>query len=118
MRSCDYVLYSVSQTDTRSDGRTLAFIEPLWDRVVKLASRADKPSWKSAKANMAELAAQLYLSTDLTPKQSDALYEHYKAEMVKLHQRAEELSHLGGAEPMDETSAVLRNIATEVLDLE
>jgi hypothetical protein len=121
LRTGDYVLYSVVQTSERSDAETLGFIEPLWKRVVQFAGKTDAESWKGAKANMAVLGEELYLSPDLTTRQAENLFEHYKTEMLKVHERADELAHLGAADRVetraDEDLTVMRNIVSGVLDI-
>ena len=86
-RSADYVLYSLTQTDERSDVEMLPFQE-LWDRVRKDAEQPSETHWKSAKANMLSLYQTLNASPDLTPIQAKALAMQYLDEMKENHEFA------------------------------
>jgi hypothetical protein len=68
-RDADYVLYSLTQTNERSDVEMLPF-QPLWDRVQKAAMEPSDAHWQSAKANMLTLFQTLSASPDLTAAHS------------------------------------------------
>lgn len=83
-READYVLYSLAQTEERSDIEMLPFQE-LWDRVRQDAEQPSETHWKSAKANMMSLYQTLNASPDLTSPQAKALANKYLDEMKENH---------------------------------
>ena len=85
-READYVLYSLVHTSKRTDEAILPFY-PLYEQVLQAATNPDEGSWKRAKANMLTLYQALVLSPDLTPKQADALYNHYLTKMKQMRAR-------------------------------
>jgi hypothetical protein len=92
-RGADFVLYSLAQTNERSDVEMLPFQE-LWDRVHKEALEPSDDHWKSAKANMLTLYQSLSTSPDLTAIQAKQLADEYVEQMKNAHERAVEFSEL------------------------
>ncbi len=100
-RSADYVLYSIAQSSSRSEERTLPFY-PLFEQVLQLANTTNAETWKSANAAMLTLALTIDTSPDLTTAQAQTLNEYYISEMKRVHNRATMLGSLGGAaQPAD-----------------
>lgn len=119
----DYVLYSIAQTERRSEEETLPFY-PLFEQAKDAAGRAtqdgnDDPNWKSARAAMVTLAVTLDKSPDLIAPQSEELVEQYKDELLKLRKRVLELGALSGPvaeQPSPEDEQRLRK-AVDILDM-
>ncbi len=119
-RDADYVLFSLAQTDERSDVEMLPF-QSLWDRVEQAALEPSDDHWKSAKANMLSLFQTLTASPDLTARHAKKLADDYKTRMIEAHQRAVEFSELPSftemGEGIDPAIEETLNEAVSILDL-
>lgn len=124
-RDADYVLYSLAQTEERTDIEMLPFQE-LWDRVRQDAEQPSENHWKSAKANMMSLYQTLNASPDLTAVQAKALATHYLDEMKENHEFAISINdmeagpHRGGEKGIDLDTAASEETLDEsvsILDL-
>lgn len=114
IRDADYVLYSVGQSETRSDVASL----PFYERRQRVMVEATK-DFKSAKANMLSLYQDMIVSPDLTENDVKMLYERWIAEMVKHRDRQQRLANLSGDDErklsrLDEK----RSKAHDILELE
>jgi hypothetical protein len=98
-RDCDFVLFSISQGDRRSDEKTLSFY-PLWDRAADFASHATDESWSEAKAHLNTLSRTLYNHPDLTTDDSERLRLHYLEEIKKIRVHAVERANLASPGPI------------------
>lgn len=114
-RDADYVLYSLVQTDARSDDTTLPFYE-LYERILTLASQGDDNSWQRAKADLVSLRQTMILSPDLTSRQADALFDSYVKAVKDEHDRAGALGNLRSSGVSAEDENRLRG-ATDLLNL-
>lgn len=86
-RQADFVLYSITQTSSRSDLTTLPFY-PQWERAQREALDPKEDSWLSAKANMATLAQSMLLSPDLTDMQAELLLTEWTKKLQRFHKMA------------------------------
>lgn len=94
LRGTEFVLYSLVQSEERSDLELLPFY-PLWERVQREATQPGEEHFKSAKANMLSLYQTMSISPDLTEPHAARLLDEFVAKMQDLHRRAVELERLG-----------------------
>ncbi len=106
-QNASFVLYSITQSDERSDLRTLPFY-PLYERILADASEPYDTIWERTKVNMTTLAQQLILSPDLTSTHADRLTEQYTTEMVKRRKIAVARGMLG---PTKKVSSVEKRLS-------
>jgi hypothetical protein len=118
LTTCDFVLYTISRTSSRSDARALPALAPFWQRALRAAEHADEASVQVARNNLATFETELYLSPDLTPREAEELYEEYHAELAQRLERARNRAHLGRAEAeMDEDLKAFRNIVSRAFEI-
>lgn len=116
-RYADYVLYSITQTDERSDEMMLPFY-PQWERVIQEATVPRDEYWKNAKAYMSVVYQTMMLSPDLTPNHASKLYQKYLSRMKLLHENALESVRMGAQEKPKPTNLdAFRGEAVEILEL-
>lgn len=123
LQEIEFVLYSIAQTDDRSDVELLPFY-PLWERVQNEATQPGDDHYKSAKANMLSLYQTMTISPDLTEPQAGRLLDEFVQKMQQLHARAADLDALGAPvappQPPDPDVVVLERVidrAVAILDL-
>jgi len=97
-RAADYVLYSITQTDERSDIDLLPF-HPLWKRVEREAMGRTDQHWESAQANWSSLYQDIWFSPDLTKKQAKALTKEWEGDLNSHHETRE--SERGDADEVE-----------------
>src|SRR5271165_3117618 len=110
-RAADYVLYSLSSTDARTDVDKLPF-QDLWQRVKREAAVPKDESYASAKSNMLTLYQTMLLSADLLPGHARKLARDYALEMKTIFDDAVGLANLG-----PDTSDPLQSIRDESLEI-
>lgn len=91
LRDADYVLYSVGQSDTRSDVQSL----PLFEQQQRVMVEAAK-DFESAKSNMLSLYQAMIVSPDLTETDVETLSDRWIAEMVKHRDVKRKITDLSG----------------------
>jgi hypothetical protein len=115
--SCDFVLYTLHRSETRSDARSLPALLPFWQRAERAAAYADDASVQVARTNLATLETELYLSPDLTRDEAETLYAEYHQKIKERLDHARARAHLGPPDTFDEDFAVLRNIVAQAMDV-
>lgn len=113
----DYVLFSVVQSATRGDIRTLPFY-PLFETALKEASSPEADSWQRAKAGLSALYQQLILSADLTPSHGDALNDQFVARLKLVRKHVLQNATLGGQDQLPASVSQRLSLAARLLDLE
>jgi hypothetical protein len=104
-RAADFVLYSLSSTDARTDVDALHF-QDLWQRVRREAAVPKDESYQSAKSNMLSLYQTMLLSSDLLPAHARKLAREYAQEMRRIFDGAVEMAPLGHGSPADALEAI------------
>lgn len=114
----DFVLYSLVQDAKRSDLDLLPFNAQV-KRVTREAQTPVREAWENAKVSLASLIQTARESPDLARAQCDALLTEWKAEAVRLHQDAVDLSTLDRTDRSLEqrAAAATRDEALSVLAL-
>ena len=113
----DYVLFSLVQSETRGDVRTLPFY-PLFETALKEAASPETESWQRAKADLSALYQMLILSPDLISGHADALNDSFVSDLKRVRAKALQNASLG---VQDEVAASLRKrlqVAARILELE
>jgi hypothetical protein len=85
--AADYVLYSLSASEQRTDETMLPFY-PLFLRAKRDAFQGDK-DWLAARATIAEVWQQMMLSPDLTPAHAEVMFEEWKTQLLAEKKRGE-----------------------------
>lgn len=93
-RASDYVLYSLTRSDQRSDVTTLPFY-PLYEQTLAAAISPDATNWKRARINLLTLIQNIELSPDLTITQARSLSRESITRVTNAHQQAARLGTLG-----------------------
>ncbi|MCZ6652182.1 MAG: hypothetical protein O7D91_04060 [Planctomycetota bacterium] len=116
-RDTDFVLYSIGGTSRRTDDSVLPFY-PLFEQVIRSASKPGEDDWKRAKANMLTLYEALILSADLTHGQAEKLADDYVERMKTARNRAETFGRLEVAAGQASVSGVEEKVAKAITILD
>ena len=114
LRTADYVLYSITQTDRRSDIRALPFY-PLWERVQKEAGAGRPDAFENAKTLLSGLVQDMRLSADLTEDQCTEIVADWRK---KTRERYDEAVGIGKlAKGKGSKFQAIRDEALDILKL-
>jgi hypothetical protein len=113
----DYVLFSVVQSETRGDVRTLPFY-PLFEAALREAASPETESWQRAKADLSALYQMLILSPDLISGHADALNDSFVSDLKRVRSKALQNATLGNEDKIAEPQRKRLQAAARILDLE
>ena len=113
----DYIVFSISATETRSDAKNLPWLRAAWSRVERWSFSNRELDWELAKAHLVYLREELRGSLDLTRAHADKLFTDIRSAARDLHEDALAMAQLGAAdtEPDSDHRAELRDELAEIL---
>ncbi|WP_420335444.1 hypothetical protein [Roseibium sp.] len=94
-RDEDFVLFSITAQEERSDWRQLQF-HSNFDAIVQTALKPGDNSWEKAKAMFLSLYGELVTSPDITWPHAQIVFDALKAQMLEVKKRREGMQFLGG----------------------
>jgi len=113
----DYVLFSLVQSESRGDIRTLPFY-PLYETALKEAASPETESWQRAKADLSALYQMLILSPDLISEHADALNDSFVSDLKRVRKKALENATLGIQDEASDSQRKRLQMAARILELE
>lgn len=93
LRVADYVLYSITQTPTRTDVRSLPFY-PAWEKVQEEAGKGQPAAFENAKVLLSGLVQGMRLSPDLIEDQCTELVQEWKQKTRERYDEAVSIGNL------------------------